>query len=102
VQQVADMMGGTSRQFAATVATRIGLDEIVKKLYLEDNLTQSKIAKIVGLSTRRIGQILGSEIISKTNTAVVSEWLQNPNQTQEQIAKNYEITQSRVSQILRL
>jgi predicted XRE-type DNA-binding protein len=58
-------------------------------------LTQSEIAKIVGLNQSRISQILGILITNKTNTAVVSEWLQNPNQTQEQIAKNYEILKLR-------
>jgi site-specific DNA-methyltransferase (adenine-specific) len=75
-------------------------NETIKKLYLEDNLTQSEIAKIVGLSQVQVSRILEKYIMYKTNTVVVSEWLQNPKVNQEKLSKNYNITQGRVSQIL--
>jgi ParB-like chromosome segregation protein Spo0J len=63
-------------------------NEIIKKLYVEDNLTQTEIAKIVGLLQQQISNILessGIQISCKTKLSVVSEWLQNPKLKQIEI-----------------
>jgi DNA-directed RNA polymerase specialized sigma subunit len=39
-------------------------------------LTQSEIAKIVGLSQQHVSRVLGLLIMRKTKISVVSEWLQ--------------------------
>jgi len=81
--------------------SKVERDEVIKKLYVEDNKTQREIGELFHLSQRHIGRILEKDILSKTNNCVVKEWLLNPNVNQTELAKQYDITQPRVSQIIK-
>lgn len=88
-------------------------DKAIKQMYERDNMTQAEIAEIVGLSQRRISQILGIEETSNTNNEedkrrtlndaelhdIVSLCLGKTKQ--KEIAEKFGVTQSRVSQVFR-
>jgi DNA modification methylase len=81
-------------------------NKAIVDLYTKDGKTQEQIAKIVGLSQRRVGQILEIEAPSNTNifelsrerqTAIIRLILKG--EKQEDIAKKFDCTQGYVSQV---
>lgn len=104
-------------------------NEIIKKLYLDQNLTKEQVGEIVGLTKMRISQILKPVLASKEillttksqdqddsdtstvldkrhtlneaeKTEIIKIYLEN-DITQESLANKYNTSQSRISQIVR-